>query len=42
VAKIRLEAAIAGSWRYVVGYTLLLLLFVLVPELITVPASFLH
>jgi TRAP-type transport system large permease protein len=42
VANIRLEAAIAGSWRYVVGYTLLLVLFVLVPELITVPAAFLH
>jgi tripartite ATP-independent transporter DctM subunit len=42
VANIRLEAAIAGSWRYVVGYTLLLVLFVLVPEIITVPASFLH
>lgn len=42
VANVRLEAAIAGSWRYVVGYTLLLVLFVLVPELITIPASFLR
>lgn len=42
VANIRLEAAIAGSWRYVLGYTLLLVLFVLVPELITVPAAFLR
>lgn len=42
VSNIRLEAAIAGSWRYVVGYTLLLVLFVLMPELITVPASFLY
>ncbi|MBA3909347.1 MAG: L-dehydroascorbate transporter large permease subunit [Rhodobacter sp.] len=42
VANIRLEAAISGSWRYVVGYTLLLVLFVLVPDLITIPASFLR
>jgi tripartite ATP-independent transporter DctM subunit len=42
VSNIRLEAAVVGSWRYVVGYTLLLVLFVLVPGLITVPASFLY
>jgi tripartite ATP-independent transporter DctM subunit len=39
VAKIRLEGVIRGSWPYVVAYTGLILLFVFIPELITVPAS---
>jgi tripartite ATP-independent transporter DctM subunit len=42
VARIRLEDTIRGTWPYIVGYTLLLVLFVLVPELITIPASVLH
>jgi TRAP-type transport system large permease protein len=42
VANIRLETAIAGSWRYVLGYTLLLVFFVLVPEIITIPSALLH
>lgn len=42
VAKIRLEGVISGAWPYVVAYTTLILLFILVPELITVPASWLY
>ena len=32
----------AGAWRYVVAYTLLLVLLVIFPELITVPARWMH
>lgn len=42
VARIRLEGVIKGAWPYVIGYTLLILLFVFIPELITVPASWLY
>jgi TRAP-type C4-dicarboxylate transport system permease large subunit len=42
VARIRMEAVIRGAWRYVVAYTLLLLLMVIFPELITVPAKWIH
>lgn len=39
VARIRMEGIIRGVWPYVVAYTLLLGLFVIFPELITVPAG---
>jgi len=42
VARIRMETIIRGAWRYVVAYTLLLLLMVIFPELITVPAKWIH
>jgi TRAP-type transport system large permease protein len=39
VARIRMEGIIRGVWPYVVVYTLLIGLFVVFPELITVPAG---
>ncbi|MNV89518.1 Sialic acid TRAP transporter permease protein SiaT [compost metagenome] len=39
IAKIRMEAIIRGVWPYLIAYTALLVLFILVPELITAPAS---
>ncbi|MBY5766981.1 TRAP transporter large permease subunit [Rhizobium leguminosarum] len=38
VARIRMEAIIRGVSPYLIAYTVLILLFVLVPELITMPA----
>lgn len=42
VARVSMEGIIKGVWPYVITYTLLLGLFVIFPELITVPASWLH
>ncbi|ARP84894.1 TRAP transporter large permease [Bordetella genomosp. 9] len=42
VARIRMETIIRGAWRYVVAYTVLLLLMVIFPQLITVPAKWIH
>ncbi|WP_459616481.1 TRAP transporter large permease [Bordetella sp. 2513F-2] len=42
VARIRFETICRGVWRYVVAYTLLLVLLVIFPELVTVPARWLH
>lgn len=42
VAKIRMEDAIVGVMPYVLAYTGLTLLFILFPEIITVPARWLH
>ena len=42
VARINMETICKGVWRYVVAYTLLLILLVIFPELITVPASWMH
>lgn len=42
VARINMETIIKGVWRYVVAYTLLLILLVIFPELITVPARWMH
>jgi tripartite ATP-independent transporter DctM subunit len=42
VARIKMETIIRGAWRYVVAYTLLLVLMVIFPELITVPAKWIH
>ena len=42
VARINMETIIRGVWRYVAAYTLLLILLVIFPELITVPASWMH
>ncbi|EGP44574.1 TRAP transporter large permease [Achromobacter insuavis] len=42
VARINMETICKGVWRYVVAYTLLLVLLVIFPELITVPASWMH
>ncbi|MDQ8030722.1 TRAP transporter large permease [Bordetella genomosp. 1] len=42
VARISMETICRGVWRYVVAYTLLLVLLVIFPELITVPARWLH
>lgn len=42
VARIRMEEIIRGVWPYLIAYTALLGLFVLVPELITVPAGWLR
>jgi len=42
VARINMETICRGVWRYVVAYTLLLVLLVIFPELITVPARWLH
>ena len=42
VARINMETICRGVWRYVVAYTLLLVLLVIFPELITVPASWMH
>jgi TRAP-type C4-dicarboxylate transport system permease large subunit len=37
-----METICRGVWRYVVAYTLLLILLVIFPELITVPARWMH
>lgn len=42
VARINIETICRGVWRYVAAYTLLLVLLVIFPELITVPASWMH
>ena len=42
IAKIRMESIIRGVWPYLVAYTALLTLFILVPELITAPASWFY
>ncbi len=42
VAGVSMEGVIRGVWPYVVAYTVLLGLFVVFPELITVPAGWLH
>ncbi|WP_241068348.1 TRAP transporter large permease [Achromobacter insuavis] len=42
VARINMETICKGVWRYVVAYTLLLVLLVIFPELITVPARWMH
>ncbi len=42
VARINMETICRGVWRYVVAYTLLLVVLVIFPELITVPASWMH
>lgn len=42
VAKIRMEEAIVGVLPYVTAYTALAILFILFPEIITVPARWLH
>ncbi|MBO1017785.1 TRAP transporter large permease subunit [Achromobacter sp. SD115] len=42
VARINMETIIRGVWRYVAAYTLLLVLLVIFPELITVPARWMH
>ncbi|MBK1979206.1 TRAP transporter large permease subunit [Achromobacter xylosoxidans] len=42
VARINMETICRGVWRYVAAYTLLLVLLVICPELITVPASWMH
>ncbi|MGL4309880.1 MAG: TRAP transporter large permease [Paracoccaceae bacterium] len=39
IARIRLEDVIRGVWPYILAYTALLTLFIIFPELITVPAS---
>ncbi|KAG1243147.1 hypothetical protein G6F65_022597 [Rhizopus arrhizus] len=41
VARINMETSCRGVWRYVVAYPLLLVLLVIFPELITVPARWL-
>lgn len=42
VARINMETICRGVWRYVAAYTLLLVLLVIFPELITIPASWMH
>lgn len=42
VARINMETICKGVWRYVVAYTILLVLLVIFPELITVPARWMH
>ncbi|KAG1358328.1 hypothetical protein G6F60_015808 [Rhizopus arrhizus] len=42
VARINMATICRGVWRYVVAYTLLLVLLVIFPELITVPARWMH
>jgi TRAP-type transport system large permease protein len=42
VAGVSMEGIIRGVWPYVIAYTALLGLFVIFPELITVPAGWLH
>ncbi|GAB4064476.1 TRAP transporter large permease subunit [Ancylobacter sonchi] len=42
VGKVSMEGIIRGVWPYVVAYTALIGLFVAFPEIITVPASWLH
>ncbi|NMK47475.1 TRAP transporter large permease subunit [Achromobacter sp. Bel] len=42
VARINMETICKGVWRYVVAYAVLLILLVIFPELITVPARWMH
>jgi TRAP-type C4-dicarboxylate transport system permease large subunit len=42
VAGVSMQGVIRGVWPYVIAYTVLIGLFVIFPELITVPASWLH
>lgn len=42
VAGVSMEGVIRGVWPYVLAYTALMTLFVVFPELITVPARWLH
>ena len=42
VGRVSMEGIIRGVWPYVVAYTALIGLFVVFPEIITVPASWLH
>ncbi|MCB4769752.1 TRAP transporter large permease subunit [Ancylobacter sp. Lp-2] len=42
VGRVSMEGIIRGVWPYVVAYTALIGLFVAFPEIITVPASWLH
>jgi len=42
VARISFESICRGAWRYVVAYTVLLVLLVIFPGLVTVPANWLH
>ncbi|MDH0739984.1 TRAP transporter large permease [Achromobacter sp. AGC78] len=42
VARINMETICKGVWRYVVAYAILLILLVIFPELITVPARWMH
>ncbi len=42
VARINMETICRGVWRYVLAYLLLLILLVIFPEVITVPASWMH
>lgn len=41
VSRVRLEGVIRGVWPYVLAYLVLLLLFVFVPQLVTLPAKWL-
>ncbi|TSJ64461.1 TRAP transporter large permease subunit [Starkeya sp. 3C] len=42
VGRVSMEGIIRGVWPYVVAYTALIGLFVVFPEIITVPAGWLH
>ncbi|GAB1576672.1 TRAP transporter large permease [Bordetella petrii] len=42
VARINMETICRGVWRYVAAYTVLLVILVIFPELITVPARWLY
>jgi TRAP-type transport system large permease protein len=42
VAGVSMEGVIRGVWPYIIAYTALLALFVIFPELITVPAAWLQ
>ncbi|QPB22332.1 TRAP transporter large permease subunit [Rhizobium sp. 007] len=42
VARIRMEGIIRGVWPYIIAYTALLGLFVIFPELITIPAGWIN
>ena len=42
VAKISMESATKGVWPFLLTYSVLLLLLVVMPEIVTVPAKFFH
>src|SRR5690606_41317510 len=42
VARINMETICKGVWRYVAAYTALIMILVIFPELITVPARWLY
>lgn len=42
VAKVKLESVIVGVWPFLLAQTLLMFLFVLFPQIITVPASWFY